>query len=155
MEPNSNWIHQQNTPIPQDQGILLKRSQKDFKSQRIWEFAVRLCLLLIVEAIPIKSHKHDCPNLSWTRITPMDMTNWMGERPQPYTEIYKLGWCLHLLWQPVEYTLSCPQNMLVHWWYKAHENPNVLLDLRPTSWDGTHMWHCLGDQNQRFDCPEI
>lgn len=33
---------------------------KDGKSQRNWKFAVRLCFLEMSEAIPMKSHQHDC-----------------------------------------------------------------------------------------------
>lgn len=50
--------------------------QKSWKSQRISEFAVRLCLLATSGATPIKAHQHDFPNLSCIRMTPMDMPNW-------------------------------------------------------------------------------
>jgi hypothetical protein len=56
-----------------------RRRQKDCKSQRIRDFGVRLCLLVMSEAKPIESHQHGCPNMSSTRRTPMDMPQWMGK----------------------------------------------------------------------------
>ena len=38
----------------------LRKGGKIFKSHRNREFAMRLCLLVISEATPIKSHQHDC-----------------------------------------------------------------------------------------------
>lgn len=40
-----------------------KRGWKYFKSQRIRKFIVSLCLLVISEAVPRKSHKHHCLNM--------------------------------------------------------------------------------------------
>lgn len=34
-----------------------------------------MCLLLITEIL-IKSHQHDCPNVSRTRMTSVNMPNW-------------------------------------------------------------------------------
>jgi hypothetical protein len=39
--------------------ILWEREQKDFKSHRLREFVVRLCLLVISEATPMKFHLYD------------------------------------------------------------------------------------------------
>jgi hypothetical protein len=49
------------TPAPKAPGSLLKRGKKACASQRIREFAVRLCVLEMTEAIPIKSYQHDSP----------------------------------------------------------------------------------------------
>lgn len=46
------------------QATLLKRKQKDFKSERNSKFAVRLGLLEISNATPIRSHEHDCLHMS-------------------------------------------------------------------------------------------
>ena len=72
----------QNIATPKAQGTLWKKRQKGNMTQRIREFAVRLCLLATSEATPIKSHQHYCPNMSWTRRTSKSMPNWVGERPQ-------------------------------------------------------------------------
>ena len=45
------------------------RGQKDYKSQRLREFAGRMCLLVTLEAIPLKSHDHDCLSRSRTEDT--------------------------------------------------------------------------------------
>ena len=50
-----------------------KRRQKDGKSQRIREFALRLCLLVISEARYVKYHHHECENVSRTRTPAIDM----------------------------------------------------------------------------------
>lgn len=39
------------------------------KSQEIRDFAVRLCLLLTTEALPVMSHQHDQPNMNWITLT--------------------------------------------------------------------------------------
>ena len=52
------------TPTPKAQGSLKKRRQKDCKSRKNLEFCVRLCLLGMSEATPIKSHQHNCLNMS-------------------------------------------------------------------------------------------
>lgn len=54
----------------------------------IKEFALRLYLLEMSEATPIKSHSHDCPNTSLTRMTAINMPKWTG-RLQPYTKNYR------------------------------------------------------------------
>ena len=43
------------------QGTFQKRWQNNCKSQRIREFAVKLCPLVMPEAPPTKSHQQDCP----------------------------------------------------------------------------------------------
>lgn len=53
------------------QGTLSKRRQKDYKSQKVREFAVRLCFLVTSEATPLMSHQHDSFNMSLTRIESM------------------------------------------------------------------------------------
>lgn len=52
-----------NSPTPKAQGMLRKREQEECKSQKIKEFAVRFCLLVLSEARHIKSHQSDCPNV--------------------------------------------------------------------------------------------
>lgn len=52
------WIHLQNTPASEAQGTSQKRGQKYCKGQRIRKFSVRLCFLLMPEAILVNSH-HD------------------------------------------------------------------------------------------------
>lgn len=59
----SGYIYR-TTPTPKAQGILQKRGQKDYKSQRIGELAVRVCLLVMSEAITIESQQYNCPNIS-------------------------------------------------------------------------------------------
>ena len=54
-----------------------KRWQKDCKSQKIMQFSVRLCLLVMSETAPIKSHKHHCLN----RMSPTGMSKWSKEKP--------------------------------------------------------------------------
>lgn len=55
------------------------------------EFAMRLCLLEISEATAIKSHQHDCPNLSSTGMTPGNMPRWMEKSPQGLNSIEKIS----------------------------------------------------------------
>lgn len=52
-----------NSLIPKAQGMLRKGEQEDCKSQKIKEFAVRLCLLVLSEVRHIKSHQCGCPNV--------------------------------------------------------------------------------------------
>lgn len=40
-----------------------------WKRERVRELSVRLCLLVVSEAITIKSHEHACLNMSSTRTT--------------------------------------------------------------------------------------
>lgn len=49
---------------PKAQGMLWKRRRKDYKSKMIWEFAVRLGLLVMYKARATKSHQHPSPNMS-------------------------------------------------------------------------------------------
>lgn len=69
----SQRIHLQNTPVPKTQETFQKKGQKELKSQRIWEFAVRLCLIIMSETIPVNAHKCDCSNIIRIRITSMDI----------------------------------------------------------------------------------
>lgn len=48
------------TTAPKAQGILQERRQRDCKSQRLRELAVRLCLLVTSEVTPTEFHQHDC-----------------------------------------------------------------------------------------------
>lgn len=74
-----HWIHLKNTPTPKAQETLWKRGQKDRKNQKTKEFTVRLCLLIMSQATSITPDWHDCPNVSWARMTPIDMPKWTGE----------------------------------------------------------------------------
>lgn len=42
---------------------------------------MRLCFLGMPEAVPIKSHHHDCPNMSKTKIVSINTSQCTGERP--------------------------------------------------------------------------
>lgn len=59
--------------------IIAEEGQKDGKTQGIMEFAVRLCLLVMPDTTSIKPHQHDWINVSWTRLTPMEMPKWTGK----------------------------------------------------------------------------
>jgi hypothetical protein len=86
------WIHLQNTSTSKVQGPLQKRKQKDCKSQRIREFAVRLCFLVTQGAIPVKSYQDGCPNMSREKDDTSEHTNVDGEkfmRFQLYTKNYR------------------------------------------------------------------
>jgi hypothetical protein len=52
MEPSPNGYIDKNAVTPKAQGTLLRRGEKDCKSQRIREFAVRLCLSNIKSYAP-------------------------------------------------------------------------------------------------------
>lgn len=54
------------------QETLKKRGWKAYKSQRVRDFAVRLCLLRLLEAVPIISHQHDSMNIICTKTTAID-----------------------------------------------------------------------------------
>lgn len=75
-------IYLQNTPTPKTLGTLWERQWKDMKSQRIREFAVRLSLPVMSKYILIKFHQHDCPNVSGTRMTLIDMVKQTGKSPR-------------------------------------------------------------------------
>lgn len=74
-------------------GNIVGNGQKDCKSERIWKFALRLCLLTMSEATSIKSYPHSCPTVSWTRKDDSnEHAKLDGEsptRPQPYPESYR------------------------------------------------------------------
>lgn len=80
-----------NTSTPKAQKTLWKKGPKDCKSQRIGEFAVRLCILGLLEASPMKCHQHDCLKKSWTRTVSIDMAKQTGKasRSQPCTKNYR------------------------------------------------------------------
>lgn len=81
MEPSSSGFIYETIPAPKAQGILQKIEQKDCKSQGIRECAVRVCLLIMSEATPIKSRQHGCLIMSQTRTT-KDMPKQAGKTPQ-------------------------------------------------------------------------
>lgn len=89
----SQWLYLQNTPAPKAQRTYQKRGWKDCKIQRIKEFAVRLHLLGMAEAVAIKSHQLDCLNMNWTRQqTTIDISRLGGgesTKPQPYTKDFR------------------------------------------------------------------
>ena len=68
------------------QGTLQKRRTGQAR-QSIGEFAVRLYLLVMSEAL-LKTDQHDHPNSSWMR-TAMNMPNWIGKSLQSYTKSYR------------------------------------------------------------------
>lgn len=55
---DQNLTHPQNTRKLKAQGTLWKTQQKDCKSQRTWEFPVRIDLLVTSEATPPQSLTH-------------------------------------------------------------------------------------------------
>ena len=57
------------TPAPKARGAFQKRGQKELKRHRIGELAVRACLLVMTEAIPVEPHQHNCINMGRTRVT--------------------------------------------------------------------------------------
>lgn len=69
MLPSINEYTYKTSPTPNAQKILQKRGPKDYLIQRIRKFAVRLCLLVISEVIPIKYHQYDCINMTLTKTT--------------------------------------------------------------------------------------
>ena len=50
-------------PASVAQETLQKRDWENCESQRIRAFVLRLCLLGMSEATPIKTPQHDCPNM--------------------------------------------------------------------------------------------
>ena len=54
---------------------------------------LRLCVLVSSEAVPLRSHQHNCINTSWTRTTTIALLKWMGQgepgRPQSYPENHR------------------------------------------------------------------
>ena len=73
----SQWVHLEDTPTFKAQGTLQYVGQRDFKNQKIREFAVRMCLLIRSEVIPIKSYQHICPYVSRTWMAPMSVPDRM------------------------------------------------------------------------------
>lgn len=61
---------------------------KDCKIQKLREFAVRPCLLGMLEATPIKSHHHDCLNQDDTK-RHVKMESDEPKRTQPRTKNYR------------------------------------------------------------------
>lgn len=50
---------------------------KNCKSRRIREFFVRLCILVVPESTPIKSHQNDYQKVNSTRMIPVNMPSFM------------------------------------------------------------------------------
>lgn len=67
--------------LSQGSGNIVEQGIENCKSQRIREFTVIVCLLVVSEVTPIKSHQYDCLNRNWRRMTPINMPKWMGTRP--------------------------------------------------------------------------
>lgn len=78
VKPSFNLHICNTTPALKVRETLWKKGQKDCKNQKIREFAVRFCPLIMSQAILIKSLQHHCLNISWTRMTLMDMSTWTG-----------------------------------------------------------------------------
>lgn len=79
MESSFNgYIHKMN-PEPKDQETLQKQGNKDFKSQWIGNFAVKLYLLIISEVSPVKYLQCDCLSMNWICTTKIVMLFWMEE----------------------------------------------------------------------------
>lgn len=58
------------------QWSLQKRRWKVFKNQRIANFAVSLWLIVMLKAVTTRTHQFGCLNMSWQRITTIDMLKW-------------------------------------------------------------------------------
>lgn len=54
---------------------ILEEEWKDRKSQGIREYAVKLCLLATFNTTSINFHQYNSPNMSLTRMIPIDRTN--------------------------------------------------------------------------------
>lgn len=63
-------IQTQNTPTTKAYETLQKKGQRYYK---IRLFVMRLCLLIMSETTPVKTHAHDCPNMSWSRMATIGM----------------------------------------------------------------------------------
>lgn len=59
----------------------MEEGQTVLKCEEIREFSVRLHVLVMSEAGPLKSHQHDCPNMWWTRMKLKDILTQMVKRP--------------------------------------------------------------------------
>lgn len=55
---------------------ILEEEWKDRKSQGIREYAVKLCLLATFNTTFVNFHHYNSPNMSLTRMIPIDRTNW-------------------------------------------------------------------------------
>lgn len=81
MKPRPKTYIYKTASTHEAQGALLTRGWKDYKSQRIKEFAVGLWLLLMSEATLITSHQMDYLNMNLTR-TIFSMLKWTEESLQ-------------------------------------------------------------------------
>lgn len=77
----SQRIHLQNTPASKDQGTVWEKCWEKCKSQSVRKFSRRLYLLVTSEATLIKSHQQDCLEMSWTRVTPTNVSDCTEENP--------------------------------------------------------------------------
>lgn len=84
LNKNTLWVQTLIHSCTKAQGILLKKSQKDYKYKRIRECVVRPSLLVMSETTPIISYQYDCLNLSWTKKT-TGRPKWTGESPQAHS----------------------------------------------------------------------
>lgn len=61
--------------LPKASETLWKREQTDSKRQKTREFAVRFYFLVVLEATPTGSHRHDYPTVSQTSLMSKAMAN--------------------------------------------------------------------------------
>lgn len=76
VEPRKNGYLYETIPHRKIQKSLLKRGGNTVRAE---EFAMRLCLLVMSEATPIKYHQHDIPDVIRTRAT-VAMLRWTEQR---------------------------------------------------------------------------
>lgn len=89
--------------------------QSGCKGERTLELSVRLYILVISQSTAMKSHKHECLNMSQASITPIYTSRWMANR--------------FLRWRLKIYnTISCSASSRdqVYHFYGILENFNIL-----------------------------
>lgn len=156
-------MHLQITLAPEETPVLLhfytekifsKRLWKDCKDQRTREFGVRLCLLVMSEATLIDYYQHGGLNISWTRVTLVDMARKEEEsqqslNPTQRTTGTKEFWQLNKLSSPQK---NIPIGYLILIIYTPLKNllnlfsaANMCLNVVPSvgSWLAYHVRHLL------------
>lgn len=62
-------------------GTLQKRGWEDGKRQRLMGVSDETVSSRHIRTFSITSHQHECPNISVTRRTPIDMVTWIEQSP--------------------------------------------------------------------------
>jgi len=97
--------------------------QKDWKSQRTRNFAIRSYLLASSETIPTESHHHGCHKVNWAKKTQMNQHDKPSKEklpmPQPHAKSYRLPLKLgHEKWP----SLGKSTPMVVQCWMVSPRN---------------------------------